>query len=64
MKSLNNSAKRSNQARLNGAKSRGPKTPQGQQKARLASLRHGLYATEETLLATIKTEEFQKLRED
>ena len=51
-------------ARENGAKSRGPKTPQGQQKARLASLRHGLYATEETLLATIKTEEFQKLRED
>jgi hypothetical protein len=64
MKSLNNSSKRSNQARLNGAKSHGPKTPQGQHKARLASLRHGLYATEETLRATVSTEEFQKLRED
>jgi hypothetical protein len=59
MKTLNNSVNRSNQARVNGAKSRGPKTPQGKEKARSASLRHGLYATEETLRATTDTDEFQ-----
>ena len=55
-------AKRAAQARINGAKSRGAKTAEGQERARTASLQHGLYATEETLKLTIDPAKFEELR--
>lgn len=41
------------QSRINGAKSRGPKTPHGQARARTASLQHGLFAVESNLQPTV-----------
>lgn len=57
------SNRRAESARINGAKSHGPKTPEGLLKARTASFTHGLYATEETLKASVSQEGFLKLRE-
>ncbi len=54
--------KRAQQARINGAKSRGPITSAGLDKARTASLQHGLYANEETLKSTIDPAKFEELR--
>ena len=59
----NHSTKRAESARINGAKSQGPKTPEGLLKARTATLTHGLYANEETLKASVSQEGFLKLRE-
>ena len=59
----NHSNRRAESARINGAKSQGPKTPEGMLKARTATLSHGLYATEETLKASVNQEGFLKLRE-
>jgi hypothetical protein len=55
--------KRAEQARINGAKSTGPKTPEGLKAAQTATLTHGLYATEETLKASIDPEAFEALRQ-
>lgn len=55
--------KRAEQARINGAKSTGPKTPEGLKTAQTATLKHGLYATEETLKASIDPEAFEALRQ-
>ena len=55
--------KRAEQARINGAKSTGPKTPEGLKAAKTATLTHGLYATEETLKASIDPEAFEALRQ-
>lgn len=41
---------RAEQARINGAKSRGPTTPQGKQKCRLASVKHGAYVAATSVL--------------
>ncbi len=54
--------KRAEQARINGAKSSGAKTPEGQAKARTAPLQHGLYATEVTLYTTIDQKQYAELR--
>ena len=60
---LKKSTNRAASARINGAKSQGPKTPEGLLKARTATLTHGLYATEETLKQSVSQEGFLKLRE-
>ena len=54
--------KRAEQARINGAKSTGPKTPEGLKAAQTATLTHGLYATEKTLKASIDPVAFEALR--
>jgi hypothetical protein len=45
----NHSNRRAESARINGAKSQGPKTPEGIKNAKIASVQHGLYATQDTL---------------
>ena len=60
----NHSNRRAESARINGAKSQGPRTPEGLLKARTATLTHGLYANEETLKASVSQEGFLKLREN
>ena len=59
----NHSNRRAESARINGAKSQGPKTPEGLLRARTSSLTHGLFANEETLKASVSQEGFLKLRE-
>ena len=59
----NHSNRRAESARINGAKSQGPKTPEGLLKSRTATLTHGLYANEETLKQSVSQEGFLKLRE-
>lgn len=49
------------QSRINGAKSRGPKTPQGQSRARTASLQHGAFAAEPNLRPTVDEPLFEAL---
>ena len=63
MSLLSHSKSRAAASRTNGAKSTGPSTPAGLIKARLASVKHGLFATEETLKASIDPQEFAKLFE-
>ena len=45
----NHSNRRAESARINGAKSKGPQTPEGIKIAKTASVQHGLYATSDTL---------------
>jgi hypothetical protein len=52
---------RSDQARLNGAKSRGPKTPQGKARSSLNALKHGRYATNAIVLSNEDSEAFEEL---
>lgn len=63
MSPLDIKQKRAEQARINGAKSTGPKTPEGLKAAQTATLTHGLYATEETLKASIDPDAFEALRQ-
>jgi hypothetical protein len=60
---LRKTKRRADSARNNGAKSSGATTPEGLDKARNASVTHGLYATEETLKATVDPVAFDALRE-
>jgi hypothetical protein len=53
---------RAEQARINGAKSRGPQTPRGQERARTAPLKNGIYSSPVTLRATVDTKKFAELR--
>lgn len=60
-----NSQKRSksDQARINGAKSKGPKTEEGRRRVRTANLRHGLYAANATVLDIESKDAFKLLRD-
>ena len=59
---LKKSEKRAASARSNGAKSKGPITPEGIKNSQTGSLQHGLYAKDETLLHTVDPEKFEELR--
>lgn len=52
------------QARINGAKSKGAKTPEGQHRTRTASLQHGLYATPDTLRHTVDPVQYEQFRQE
>ena len=53
---------RAESARINGAKSRGPKTPEGLQRCGNAAYKHGLYATRVHLLPGESNAEFAELQ--
>ena len=55
------SLSRSDQARLNGAKSRGPKSPEGKARSALNALKHGRYATNAIVLKNEDPEAFEEL---
>ena len=55
------SLSRSDQGRLNGAKSRGPKTPEGKARSALNALKHGRYATNAIVLKNEDPEAFEEL---
>jgi hypothetical protein len=63
MPTLQQKQQRADQARINGAKSTGPKTPEGLKSAQTATLTHGLYATEATLKASIDPDAFETMRQ-
>jgi len=54
---------RATQARINGAKSRGPKTAHGKERARTAPRKHGLYAADANLLFAVDAPAYAELRE-
>jgi hypothetical protein len=58
------SLSRSDQARLNGAKSRGPKTPEGKARSSLNALKHGRYATNAIVLKNEDAAAFEDLVAD
>ena len=64
MPSIEAKQKRAMQARINGAKSRGAKTPEGQHRTRTASLQHGLYATPDTLRHTVDPVQYEQFRQE
>jgi hypothetical protein len=55
---------RAMQARINGAKSKGAKTAEGQHRTRTASLQHGLYATPDTLRHTVDPVLYEQFRQE
>jgi len=53
---------RSESARINGAKSRGPKTPEGMFRSQTARYKHGLYSTRGFMLPGESVDEFTELQ--
>ena len=64
MPSMDAKHKRAMQARINGAKSKGAKTAEGQHRTRTASLQHGLYATPDTLRHTVDPNLYEDFRRE
>ena len=64
MPSMDAKHKRAMQARINGAKSKGAKTAEGQHRTRTASLQHGLYATPDTLRHTVDPVLYEQFRQE
>jgi hypothetical protein len=62
MPTLNQRTERAQRARANGAKSHGPKTPEGMQRSQSASYKHGLYATRGHMLPGESNDEFLELK--
>ena len=62
MESTNQPLSRSEQARINGAKSRGPTTPEGIQAIVRANTKHGLYSTSATVLDVESQAAFDAIR--
>jgi hypothetical protein len=58
------SLSRSEQARVNGAKSRGPKTARGKAISSLNALKHGLFAKHTTCLFFESSEDYDQIVED
>jgi hypothetical protein len=54
---------RAEQSRINGARSRGPKSQPGKDRARAASTHHGFYSGTVNLLATVDQPEYADLRQ-
>jgi hypothetical protein len=55
------SVSHSDQSRINGAKSRGPRTPQGKARSSLNALKHGHYATNAIILSNEDPEALEDL---
>ena len=64
MPTLQQKQQRAMQARINGAKSKGAKTAEGQHRTRTASLQHGLYATPDTLRHTVDPVLYEQFRQE
>lgn len=58
-----NRRSKSEQARINGAKSKGPKTEEGRRRSKAANLKHGLYAASATVLDVESKDAFKLLRD-
>ena len=62
MPTLDQRTERAQRARANGAKSNGPKTPEGMQRSQSASYKHGLYATRGHMLPGESNDEFLEIK--
>ena len=62
MPTLDQRTERTQRARANGAKSHGPKTPEGMQRSQSASYKHGLYATRGHMLPGESNDEFLEFK--
>lgn len=63
MQSTSNKRSKSEQARINGAKSAGPKTEAGKTRSYAAHRKHGLYAAHGSLLAHENRDAYEMLRQ-
>ncbi len=62
MPTLDKKTERAQRARANGAKSKGPKTPEGMHRSQTASYKHGLYSTRGHMLPGESNAEFLELK--